>query len=113
MLPNILINPLIILATLSTASSVLIHDLRLDKMAVTALTAPSSAPSYEANSNKLVNFSTEAHTHTERHSLSQVVNDLKTPNPRLQPRNSEDRKHLSQKHVPKGEHAFDGYNIPR
>lgn len=112
MLTNILINPLIILATLSTASSVLIHDLRLDKMAVTALTAPAAAPSYEANNSRLVNFATDAHTHTERHSLAQVVNDLKTPNPRLQPRGSDDRKHLSQKHVPKGEHAFDGYYLP-
>lgn len=112
MFSNILINPLIILATLSTASSVLLHDARLDKMAVTALAAPATAPSYDATSNKLINFSTDAHTHAERHSLAQVVSDFKTPNPRLQPRGNEDKKHLMQKHVPRGKHAFDSYYLP-
>jgi len=112
MLSNILINPLIILATFSTASSVLLHDARLDKMAVTALTIPAVAPSYEVNTNKLMNFSTDAHTHIERHSLAQVVSDFKTPNPRLQPRGSEDKKHLMQKHVPRGKHMFDSYHLP-
>lgn len=112
MLSNIFLHPLIVLASLSTASGVVLHDTRLDKMAITAITAPASSPSYEAGNVKIVNFSTDLHTHTERHSLSQVVNDLKTPNPRLQPRGTEDKKHLMQKHVPKGKQAFDSYYLP-
>ena len=112
MLSNLFIHPLIVLASLSTASGVLIHDTRIDKMAVTALASPVTAPSYDTGNAKLINFAIDAHTHTERHSLAQVVSDFKTPNPRLQPRTSEDRKHLTQKLVPKGQHSFDNYNLP-
>jgi hypothetical protein len=112
MLSNILIHPVIAIIALTTASSVVLHDTRLDKMAVTALTAPSSSPAYEAGNVKTVNLSTEAHTHTERNSLSQVINDLKTPNPRQQPRGNEDKKHLMQKHAARGYHYFDNYYMP-
>lgn len=111
MLAHLLIHPLIIFTSLSTASGVLLHDMRLDKMAVTAISNTATSPTYEAGSVKLINLATDAHTHTERHSLSQVVNDLKTPNPRQQPR-SDDKKHLMQKHVPKGKHVFDSYYLP-
>ena len=112
MLNNILLHPLIVLASLSTASGVVLHDTRLDKMAVTAITAPASSATYEAGNVKTVSLSTDAHTHTERNSLSQVVNDLKSPNPRQQPRSTEDKKYLMQKHAPRGVHAFDNYYLP-
>lgn len=112
MFSNIFIHPLIVIASLSTASGVLLHDTRLDKMAVTAISTPVAAPNYESVNNKTINFSADLHTHTERHSLAQVVNDLKTPNPRLQPRGGDDKKHLMQKHVARGQHAFDSYHLP-
>jgi hypothetical protein len=112
MLSNIFIHPILVLISLSTATGVLVHDTRIDKMAVTALSTPVAAPNYESINNKAINFSTDLHTHTERHSLSQIVNDLKTPNPRLQPRGTEDKKHLTQRYVPKGQHIFDNYNLP-
>lgn len=112
MLNNLLLHPLIALASLSTASGVVLHDTRLDKMAITAITAPAASASYEAGNVKTVNLSADAHTHTERNSLSQVVNDLKSPNPRQQPRGSEDKKYLLQKQAPKGVHAFDSYYLP-
>lgn len=112
MFANIFIHPLIALVSLSTASGVLIHDTRVDKMAVTALTTPVSAPNYESINNRAINFSADLHTHTERNSLSQVVNDLKTPSPRLQPRGTEDKKHLMQKHVTRGHQSFDSYHLP-
>jgi hypothetical protein len=112
MLINLLIHPLIVFTSLSTASGVLLHDMRLDKMAITAISGPVAAPNYDTGAPKLPNFTADAHTHTERHSLAQVVNDLKTPNPRQQPRGNEDKKHLMQTRAPKGVHAFDSYYLP-
>jgi hypothetical protein len=112
MLPNILIHPILVLTSLTTASGVMIHDTKIDKMTVTAITSPAASSSYEAGNVKIISLSTDAHTHTERNSLSQVVNDLKTPNPRQQPRGTEDKKHLMQKHVAKGHQLFDGYSLP-
>jgi len=113
MLPFFITNPIAILLTFSTATGVLLHDMHIDKAAVTALSLPSSLATYEANNNnKLVSFSTDLHTHTERNSLAQVVHDLKTPSPRLQPRQNDDKKHLLQKYATRGHHAFDNYNLP-
>lgn len=59
-----------------------------------------------------VSFSTDSHTSFERGSLSQAVHELKSPSPSIQPRSNEDKKHLMQKHVARGHHAFDSYNLP-
>lgn len=112
MLASFLINPIAILISLSTATGVLLHDMHIDKAAVTALNLPSSLVTYDANSGKITAISNDLHTHTERNSLAQVVHDLKTPSPRLLPRHNEDRKHLMQKVVARGHHAFDNYNLP-
>lgn len=111
-MPSTLLNSLLVLISLSTTTSVLLHDMRLDKMMVTALAAPVATPAYEPTNNKLVNFSTDMHTHTERHAIAQVIHDLKTPDPRVQPRGTEDKKHLMPRHAPRGYHAFDNYNLP-
>jgi hypothetical protein len=105
------INPTAILISLCTASGVLLHDMRIDKAMTTALAAPSNQAVYETGS-KLVNFTTDLHTHTERSSFSQAVHDLNTQTPRVQPRNMEDRKHLLPKYAARGHHAFDNYNLP-
>jgi hypothetical protein len=57
MLPNILIHPLIVLTSLTTASGVMIHDTKIDKMAITALSAPAVSTSYEAGNIKTVGLS--------------------------------------------------------
>lgn len=105
-----LINPLAILVSLSTATGVFVHDTKIDK-ATTVMTAPAVMAAYEA-STKQAGLSPDLHTHAERGSLTQAVHDLKTQNPRIQPRNNEDKKHLLQKRVAKGHHAFDNYNLP-
>ena len=105
-----LINPLAILISLSTASGVLVHDTHIDA-AVTALALPAVMASYD-NTTKLAGFGGEAHTHIERSSFSQTVTTLNSHTPGLQPRVTEDKKHLMQKHVGRGQHAFDSYNLP-
>lgn len=106
-----LINPVTtILVSISTATGVFVHDTHLDKAAATALTMP-AVMVYEANTKQL-NLAPDLHTHSERGSLSQTVHDLKTQNPRIQPRTQEDKKHLLQNRVARGHHAFDNYNLP-
>ena len=106
-----LINPITtIFVSISTATGVFVHDTHIDKAAATALTAP-AVMAYEANT-KQMSLIPDLHTHSERGSLSQAVHDLKTQNPRIQPRATEDKKHLLQKRVAKGHHAFDNYSLP-
>lgn len=108
---SIFLTPLSIFLSLSTATGVLVHDTRVDKAAMAALSAPSQVASGQADS-KLVNISGDAHTHTERHSLSQAVRDLKADNPRVHPRSQADKKYLSQKNLGLGHNPFDSYALP-
>jgi hypothetical protein len=108
---SLLLTPLSVFLSLSTATGVLVHDTRVDKAAMTALSTPSTMASGQADS-KMVNMSGDAHTHTERHSLSQAVHDLKADNPRLHPRTTSDKKYLSQKNLGLGHDPFDGYATP-
>lgn len=110
MLPSF-INSTALIVSLSTATGVLLHDMRIDKAMTTALAVPASQAVYETGG-KLVNFTTDLHTHTERNSFSQAVHDLNSQTPRVQPRNMEDRKHLLPKYAARGHHAFDNYNLP-
>jgi len=105
----ILINPLAILMTFSTATGVLVHDMHLDQ-AVSTLAMPAAMASVD--STKAMNLGGADHTHVERASLSQALHTLRTGNPRVQPRVAEDKKHLLQKRVMRGHHAFDNYNLP-
>lgn len=110
MLTNLL-NPLVILLSLSTATGVLVHDMRLDRAATTALALPTPLASYDTPG-KLGNLGVDQHTHVERQAFSQAVNDFQNKVPRLQPRVIEDKKHLLQKRIMRGHHAFDNYHLP-
>jgi hypothetical protein len=110
MLANLL-HPILAIMSISTAAGVLVHDTRIDKAAVSALAVPSIMASIDGSSSKLSALSGDMHTHVERGSLAQAVHDLKAQNPRIQPRIDE-RKHFLQKHVARGYHAFDNYNLP-
>jgi hypothetical protein len=105
---NSFINYFFIGMSLATATGVLVHDTHADA----ALMLPSAIHA-DSSGSKLSIFSAgNDHTHVERGSLSQAVHELKTPTPSVQPRSSEDKKHLLQKHTARGHHAFDNYNLP-
>jgi hypothetical protein len=106
-----LLNPILAIMSLSTAAGVLIHDTRIDKAASAAFALPAAVMSVDATS-KLAGLASDLHTHVERGSIAQAVNDLRTQNPRIQPRSNDDRKHMMQKHVARGHHAFDNYSLP-
>jgi len=90
--------------SLSTLAGVVLHATHLDQ-AVVATTNPISH--HDALSKSLP--SADAHTHVERHSFTRSAGY--TTSPALAPR-SEDKKHLMQRHTPKGHHPFDNYNLP-
>jgi menaquinone-dependent protoporphyrinogen IX oxidase len=106
MIPS-LFTILSVIISLSTASSVILHDTRLDKIATVAVATPIMYAHYETGFKPFLN---DAHTHVERSAFSQVLHAYQSAAPGIQPRH--ERKHLLQKHVPKGHHAFDNYNLP-
>ena len=103
------LNSFLVLFTLSTASGLLLHDTRLDKVTSVAMAAPVLS-GYETGAKFLQNA--DLHTHVERGGFSQTMNALHSSVPGLQPRAHEDKKHLLQRHTPKGHHPFDNYNLP-
>ena len=95
------------IVSLLTLSGVFLHDTRLDKAAALAV-VPVQAQ-YVSPSRAILQ--SDAHTHVERSSFSQAMRSYQTSTPGVQPRNDE-RKHLVQRNVAKGHHAFDNYNLP-
>ena len=103
------INLFLFLTSLSTATGILLHDTRIDKAAtVAALPATISA---EVGAKMVHAAPNDLHTHVERASVGHAVSLLHA-SPSLMPRVHEDKKHLMQRYVSKGHHAFDNYNLP-
>ena len=109
---SLLVTPLSIFLSLSTATGVFMHDTRVDKATLTILSAPSASPGYQAANTKLINYATDSHTHVERHSLSQSLHQVRGDNPRIPPRVGQDKKYLSQKNLGLGHNPFDSYALP-
>ncbi len=108
---SLLITPLSIFLSLSTSTGVFLHDTRVDKAALTALSGAASNTTSDANI-KLVNHATDSHTHVERHSLSQSPHAARGDNPRIPPRANSEKKYLSQKNLGLGHDPFDSYALP-
>lgn len=103
------INLFLLLTSLSTAMGILLHDTRIDK-AATIATLPVTV-SAEVGAKMVHAAPNDLHTHVERASVSHAVSLLHA-SPSLMPRAHEDKKHLMQRFVGKGHHAFDNYNLP-
>lgn len=104
------INSFAIGLSVSTALGIFVHDTKIDKFALTALTLPAMVAGYEA-STKLTHIAPDLHTHAERTSITQAVNDLRAQNPRIQPRHNDDKKDPLQRHTARGNFSFDPYSV--
>lgn len=91
----LLINPIPLLLTLSAAFGVLIHDTQVDRAASTILSTPSAIVS--SGEQGIFSRMNDLHVHSERVSVSQDVDELKTSQPRVQPRDGDDKKYVVQK----------------
>lgn len=105
---SFILSPCALALSICTSTGVFVHDMHLDKAAVTALSMPVVTAAYEKASIPQIGAS---HTHTERGSLSQTLHDLRSTTPRMLPREDQ-RKHVLAKRVVRGVHAFDGYYTP-
>lgn len=92
--------PLSVFVSLAALTGVTIHDTKLDKLTISAM----SAATVVAAADVVHKFNTDAHTHVERISL-------KGNAPRIMPRDDH-KKHMLQKAMPKGAHRYDGYALP-
>lgn len=106
---SLFITPLSVFLSLSTATGILMHDTKIDRATLTAISSASNAANSQANA-KFVNIAPDLHPHTERHSMS--TKDLKTPNPKVPPRSPAEKKYLSQKNMGLGHNPFDSYALP-
>jgi hypothetical protein len=103
-------NSIAILLSLSTATGILVHDTKIDKATIVLATPLTIATS--DTSGRTIDIQTDLHTHVERTSVADSLSAFQADNPRLQPRIFEDKKHLLSRHVSRGHHAFDSYNLP-
>ena len=99
-------NSLLLFLSLITATGIVMHDTRIDKATTVAIVPPLAA-GYEIGAKSL---QADPHTHVERGSI-QAMNVFHSTAPAIQPR-THDKKHLLQRTVPRGHHAFDNYNLP-
>lgn len=106
-----LLNSFIALTSLATATGILLHDTGIDKAASVAA-LPTAALHAEAGAKLVQPSPNDLHTHVERTNVGQATNFLHSNTPGLAPRASEDKRHLMQRHVGRGHHAFDNYNLP-
>jgi hypothetical protein len=105
---HIIINSLFAILSLGIAGSIVTHDTGVDKAVVTALT---TSP---YDNGLVVDFrqGRHAHTHHERVMLNNVLKSVRGQQPRLQPRNEEDRQYIQAKPSARGHHPFDNYTLP-
>jgi len=87
----ILLNPIPLLLTISTAFGVFVHDVQLTHIAQAA-SIPAISAGYMAASEVAHKFS-DQHPHVERMNLGRSSSNQ----PSIQPRNGEDKKYISQK----------------
>lgn len=107
-----LLNTFALLTSLTTATGVLLHDTRVDKATSVAVALPVAAMGAEAGAKLIHSNPNDFHTHVERTSVAHAVSILHSAAPGIAPRIGEDKKHLMQRHVGRGHHPFDNYNLP-
>ena len=99
----ILLNPLPLLLTISTAFGVLVHDTQLAHVAQVA-GVPAISASYISTSEIAQKFA-DQHPHVERMNLGRSTSG----EPSIQPRNDQDKKYIAQKKFNSNSTATDYY----
>lgn len=108
---SLLVTPLSIFLSLSTATGVVMHDTRIDKATLTVLSGSSVNQNSDANI-KIVNHATDSHTHVERHTLSTALHQLRSDNPKVSPKTDEEKHYAAQKHLGFGNNPYENSFVP-
>lgn len=106
---NIILSLLAILLSLTTSTGILLHDTKVDKAAILALSRVPITPYVTQEST--IKLESTVHPHVERTSLSRAMTELRAQNPRVAP-DKEGKKYRLQKKVGKGIQVSDGYYLP-
>lgn len=105
--PSILISAFSLFLSLSTSVGVFIHDMRIDTVTLTVI----AAPVVLAGGVQMA-LAGDLHTHAERGSLGQAVNDVKGANPLFQPRSAhKNKKYLTKRNTLVGHRALFGSTV--
>lgn len=88
------IKPIVVLFTLLTGFSVLLHDTHVDKASVAAITVPTAMVSYGI-ANTVEIKTNDPHIHTEK--VTGNLRHLLTSQPKLQSRFTDEKKYLNPK----------------
>lgn len=99
---NAIIHSLVLVFSLCTATSLLIHDTNADKALIKAVTTHNyGAPGPGA----------DPHTHVHRASGNSADRDVRNSHPRTAPRAALDRRYMHVK-ITRGHHPFEDYLLP-
>ena len=101
-----LTTPLSFLVSLAALTGIVVHDTKMNRLATTFSALPAVMATTDDSSRGVINNDT--HPHVERVNLSEV----RSVEPGLAPRVSDQKKHMLQRNVPKGGHHYDGYVMP-
>lgn len=90
--------------SLTTSVGVFVHDMKIDAVTLTVMAAPVALAGGAA-----AMLAGELHTHSERGSLAQSVNDVKGANPLFQPRSAhKNKKYITKRNSLTGHRALFG-----
>ncbi len=106
---QLFISPLAIALSLSTGTGIVLHETKVDKLAVLTIAAP-TAMAQKVSAGKLLE--SMPHTHSEAGTFQSSSRELRTNSPGLTPRRDRDEKYRLEKKVPRGYHLFDSYHLP-
>lgn len=105
-----ILNYLVILLSLTTATGVLLHDARIDKAAWTSLSQKRVPSARVASVRADAGIAVDSHTHPQ-HS-GQTLHGFSYRAPSHPPRDQRMKKYLHQVQEPNGRHAFDHSYMP-
>ena len=98
--------PLSLLISLAALTGVVVHDTKVSRLATTFSAVPAVMSATDDGNRTLL--SNDTHPHVEKVNLSEI----RSVEPGLAPRISDQKKHMLQRNVPKGGHRYDGYVVP-
>lgn len=101
MFNTIVSTPISLMLGLTAIAGVTLHDTKVDKLTVALVGIPLAMAVKADGSMKSI--ASDPHTHAEHIGLKS--------HPRVKPQDKH-KKHMMQKHMPKGSQGFDGYFLP-
>ncbi len=95
--------------SLSTSTGIILHETKVDKLTVLAVSSPVRVAKKVSKGGLLDNT---PHTHSDTGVIESSARELRTQKPSTTPRRDRDEKYRLGKKVPRGFYLFDSYYLP-